>query len=120
MHAMSHDRIDFQGLIWGQDSICEVYNVKPWTRATGDFGLGSTAVMTFNNITNWITGDQYMRWGIPGMRNYIDSAMITANDSTIDFGYRNTFSHITVQSQVALEDGIWWDTHRVTDWYHIA
>jgi len=106
-------------LIYGWDEICEVHRVKPWDRAEDIYGLASKSVMTFNNITNRVSADQAMRWGIPGMRNYHHTAMETFNDGTIDFGVRNTFTHVTIQSQVALGDGIWWDTHRNLKWYHI-
>lgn len=54
------------------------------------------------------------------MRNYITSLMKTFNDGDIDMGARNTFTHITVKSQVALADGIWWDTFKANKWHHIA
>lgn len=119
MYTSNHDTLNWPTLIWSWDEICEVYRVKTWDRAEDGYGLGSTAVMTFNNITRVVRGDEDMRWGIPGMRNYIQSAMPTANDSLIDMGIRNTFTHATIQSQVALGDGIWWDTHRSLHWYHI-
>lgn len=120
MYASSYDFLNWPNLIWGWDNICEVYNVRAPDRTRDGLGLDQTAVITFNNITYTVSGDEQMRWGVPGIRNYIWTAMQTANDSTIDMGARNTFTHITVQSQVQLADGNWWDTHRVNKWYHIG
>jgi len=88
--------------------------------------------MTFNNITYQQYSDIHMRWGMPGMRNYIVTDLDpmetsatwlgteTMDDVARDTGNRNTYAHLTVQSQVMLHDANWYDTHRLTHWHHIA
>lgn len=59
MITNSHDNLNWHNLIWGVENSCEVYNVRAPDRARdGGLGLDQTAVMTFNNITNGIGGNQ--------------------------------------------------------------
>ena len=79
-----------------------------------------TAVMNMYNITVTDYANFDFRLGFAGFRNYKDTNMQTPLLGSKNTNRRNTYAHMTLQSQRMLRDGSWWDTHRVTDWRHIG